>query len=46
MTRPAPTSFAYIETTLAPGTTIDEYRRSRPARPGRVRRLIGALRRP
>jgi hypothetical protein len=34
---------AYIETTITPGMTIDEYRRSRPQPPSRghwLRRLI------
>jgi hypothetical protein len=34
------TQIAYIETTIPPGTTIDEYRRSRP-RPRRWWRLRG-----
>jgi hypothetical protein len=34
----------YIETSIEPGLTIDEYRRSRPRRPGRwerLKRLLG-----
>jgi len=30
---------AYIETSIRPGLTIDQYRRSRPQRPGRWGRL-------
>ena len=29
----------YVETSIAPGLTIDQYRRSRPRRPGRWERL-------
>jgi hypothetical protein len=30
---------AYIETSIRPGVTIDQYRRSRPRRPSRWERL-------
>jgi hypothetical protein len=36
---------SYLETTIRPGLTIDQYRRSRPRRPGRwerLKRLAGA----
>ena len=39
-----PTPFAYIETTIPAGITIDEYRRSRPPVPTRFQRLMRALR--
>jgi hypothetical protein len=40
-----PTQFAYIETSLPAGMTIDEYRRSRPRRPSWWRRLGDRTRR-
>lgn len=33
----------YMETTIPAGTTIDAYRRSRPARPSLRRRLLSRL---
>jgi hypothetical protein len=39
-----PDAIFYLESTLEPGITIDEYRRSRPRRPTRwerLRRLAG-----
>jgi hypothetical protein len=39
-----PTPFAYIETTIPAGVTIDEFRRSRPARPGRFQRFVAGFR--
>ena len=30
---------SYVETSIRPGLTIDQYRRSRPRRPGRWERL-------
>ena len=30
---------SYVETSIRPGLTIDQYRRSRPPRPGRWERL-------
>ena len=30
---------SYVETSIRPGVTIDEYRRSRPRRPSRWQRL-------
>jgi hypothetical protein len=32
--------FAYIESSIAPGVTIDEFRRSRPAVPHGWRRVV------
>ena len=36
-------SFMYLETTIPPGCTITEYRRSRPRRPRLWKRVYGAL---
>ena len=38
------TPFAYIETTIPPGMTIAEYRRSRPRRDSRWDRLLRRIR--
>ena len=38
------TSFMYIETTIPAGVTIPEFRRSRPRRPSRLRRVLLSLR--
>ena len=38
------TPFMYIETSIPAGVTIDEFRRSRPQRPNRWRRLFRTLR--
>lgn len=37
-------SLVYIETTIPAGTTIDAYRRSRPASPSLLRRLLSSRR--
>jgi hypothetical protein len=34
-------AFAYIESTIEPGMTIQEFRLARPKQPGRFRRLAG-----
>jgi hypothetical protein len=34
-----PSQVSYLETSIRPGLTIDEYRRSRPSRPSRWERL-------